>query len=116
MGYCGLNDFPHSITPALQHSITPSPQHSITSRFVNLVAKAKLLTPESRREFSRENHSGRPIARVARRDARARKKTRRDQRLFRSAAFGARDLSGNRARSEERRVGKECRSRWSPNH
>ena len=34
----------------------------------------------------------------------------------------ARDLYGiffediNRARSEERRVGKECRSRWSPYH
>src|SRR2546425_13358191 len=25
-------------------------------------------------------------------------------------------LSGGRARSEERRVGKECRSRWSPYH
>ena len=25
-------------------------------------------------------------------------------------------LNGGRARSEERRVGKECRSRWSPYH
>ena len=25
-------------------------------------------------------------------------------------------LSGSRSRSEERRVGKECRSRWSPYH
>ena len=30
-----------------------------------------------------------------------------DQKLF---------LEGERARSEERRVGKECRSRWSPYH
>src|ERR1035438_10658722 len=28
---------------------------------------------------------------------------------------GPADLAGN-ARSEERRVGKECRSRWSPDH
>ena len=26
------------------------------------------------------------------------------------------DLYGGHARSEERRVGKECRSRWSPYH
>ena len=26
------------------------------------------------------------------------------------------DLTGTRSRSEERRVGKECRSRWSPYH
>src|SRR3712207_7833644 len=26
------------------------------------------------------------------------------------------DLSGEASRSEERRVGKECRSRWSPYH
>ena len=26
------------------------------------------------------------------------------------------DASGNEVRSEERRVGKECRSRWSPYH
>ena len=29
---------------------------------------------------------------------------------------GAVDLAHLRARSEERRVGKECRSRWSPYH
>ena len=28
----------------------------------------------------------------------------------------AKNRSGNRVRSEERRVGKECRSRWSPYH
>ena len=28
----------------------------------------------------------------------------------------ARMLSAGRSRSEERRVGKECRSRWSPYH
>ena len=26
------------------------------------------------------------------------------------------NFSGNKLRSEERRVGKECRSRWSPYH
>ena len=26
------------------------------------------------------------------------------------------DFDGDRTRSEERRVGKECRSRWSPYH
>ena len=26
------------------------------------------------------------------------------------------ELKGNTTRSEERRVGKECRSRWSPYH
>ena len=26
------------------------------------------------------------------------------------------DIEGDRIRSEERRVGKECRSRWSPYH
>src|SRR2546422_8699878 len=30
------------------------------------------------------------------------------------AEFGRLDLLFNNARSEERRVGKECRSRWSP--
>src|SRR3712207_7187699 len=29
---------------------------------------------------------------------------------------GPRDLAQRRHRSEERRVGKECRSRWSPYH
>src|SRR3712207_7128228 len=33
-----------------------------------------------------------------------------------SVAAGARVLCGGRRRSEERRVGKECRSRWSPYH
>src|SRR5256885_5903508 len=31
-------------------------------------------------------------------------------------AFGADELDVHVARSEERRVGKECRSRWSPYH
>ena len=30
--------------------------------------------------------------------------------------FFARDIRGGLCRSEERRVGKECRSRWSPYH
>ena len=30
--------------------------------------------------------------------------------------FYARDVRGGLGRSEERRVGKECRSRWSPYH
>src|SRR2546430_16091569 len=30
--------------------------------------------------------------------------------------LAARQLDGARQRSEERRVGKECRSRWSPDH
>ena len=29
---------------------------------------------------------------------------------------GSANLEGSRDRSEERRVGKECRSRWSPYH
>ena len=32
------------------------------------------------------------------------------------AGFAAVDLVGALLRSEERRVGKECRSRWSPYH
>ena len=32
------------------------------------------------------------------------------------ALSGFRALSGQTSRSEERRVGKECRSRWSPYH
>ena len=32
------------------------------------------------------------------------------------SAFLAFSKYGNRSRSEERRVGKECRSRWSPYH
>ena len=31
-------------------------------------------------------------------------------------AFDACDVCGGKKRSEERRVGKECRSRWSPYH
>ena len=34
----------------------------------------------------------------------------------RMAAKGARDQDRHASRSEERRVGKECRSRWSPYH
>src|SRR5256885_16815551 len=37
------------------------------------------------------------------------------ERKARELAVYARDC-GAQARSEERRVGKECRSRWSPNH
>ena len=32
------------------------------------------------------------------------------------AATGEDIVESNRSRSEERRVGKECRSRWSPYH
>src|SRR3712207_9362276 len=38
-----------------------------------------------------------------------------DQLLFAFEEIEA-TLAGNAARSEERRVGKECRSRWSPYH
>ena len=30
--------------------------------------------------------------------------------------YGDNTITGNQLRSEERRVGKECRSRWSPYH
>src|SRR5256885_12308319 len=33
-----------------------------------------------------------------------------------AAGRGRAGLAGGKARSEERRVGKECRSRWSPYH
>src|ERR1039457_6561252 len=33
-----------------------------------------------------------------------------------SSSPGVRDISASISRSEERRVGKECRSRWSPYH
>ena len=36
--------------------------------------------------------------------------------LGRNSAIGARRVLGGPGRSEERRVGKECRSRWSPYH
>src|SRR5256886_10112610 len=36
--------------------------------------------------------------------------------LITSHVSGARLRRGERVRSEERRVGKECRSRWSPYH
>ena len=32
------------------------------------------------------------------------------------SCFGALSTTGKKYRSEERRVGKECRSRWSPYH
>src|SRR5579862_3151252 len=38
------------------------------------------------------------------------------QRLVTDLDGGARDAKPDVARSEERRVGKECRSRWSPYH
>ena len=37
-------------------------------------------------------------------------------RKMRLVADMIRGMEVNRARSEERRVGKECRSRWSPYH
>ena len=36
--------------------------------------------------------------------------------LFVRMKYPLSELNGNLARSEERRVGKECRSRWSPYH
>ena len=39
---------------------------------------------------------------------------RRQKRFAIAEALG--DLESNLSRSEERRVGKECRSRWSPYH
>src|SRR5256886_5347061 len=43
-----------------------------------------------------------------------------DRRRARTTGKGSRQLEppvgGNQSRSEERRVGKECRSRWSPYH
>src|SRR4051812_1506672 len=36
--------------------------------------------------------------------------------VFRERAFAIAAASAGRLRSEERRVGKECRSRWSPYH
>ena len=36
--------------------------------------------------------------------------------LNEAAAFSPRAVGSKQARSEERRVGKECRSRWSPYH
>src|ERR1035441_8131051 len=36
--------------------------------------------------------------------------------LSQDAGTGYLDFNKIKARSEERRVGKECRSRWSPNH
>ena len=36
--------------------------------------------------------------------------------LVRAIAYVATTESGEERRSEERRVGKECRSRWSPDH
>ena len=38
------------------------------------------------------------------------------KRLYGNALFRVRFSNGKRKRSEERRVGKECRSRWSPYH
>ena len=49
----------------------------------------------------------------------AREASRRSQCLNNIRQIGmaaANYLSSNRTRSEERRVGKECRSRWSPYH
>ena len=37
-------------------------------------------------------------------------------RKFGEAIFGADKVLSKKNRSEERRVGKECRSRWSPYH
>ena len=33
-----------------------------------------------------------------------------------NTGFAKVEIRGNECRSEERRVGKECRSRWSPYH
>ena len=36
--------------------------------------------------------------------------------FFTPASFGGKEIRPDKYRSEERRVGKECRSRWSPYH
>src|SRR3712207_8795789 len=56
-----------------------------------------------------------PRARVRLRCARARERARRPAPLSLTAS-PTRALSAAICRSEERRVGKECRSRWSPYH
>ena len=50
--------------------------------------------------------------------SKSRERRRRDLRRLHDARGGVRSRVGRRstARSEERRVGKECRSRWSPYH
>ena len=39
-----------------------------------------------------------------------------DRKIYRTDADYQRQYSESEKRSEERRVGKECRSRWSPYH
>src|SRR5690349_23862272 len=48
--------------------------------------------------------------------SRSSKATRRACRLTKASASAARGAASTRTRSEERRVGKECRSRWSADH
>ena len=49
-------------------------------------------------------------------NARARKECADPEACFARMSWAAADAADDAERSEERRVGKECRSRWSPYH
>ena len=51
-----------------------------------------------------------------RRPQAVRRRVRQGRRRARDSERGRHDLHAGQLRSEERRVGKECRSRWSPYH
>ena len=88
-----------------EHLVRGLPIENVAAGIVYYVLKDKG-TPVSLKEFSRQSKI--PIKNIVRTSKRAKKK------------FGCTDFNfiniDNIIRSEERRVGKECRSRWSPYH
>src|SRR2546430_1822805 len=70
----------------------------------NLVQEADL-TPNTIDGTSKDKYASRTI-----------KGVKSDRTSWQTAWMGLTGISGMSSRSEERRVGKECRSRWSPYH
>ena len=64
------------------------------------------------------DHAGIATEMVVERRLNAEGKTKSDigREAFEEEVWNWKKVSGNKIRSEERRVGKECRSRWSPYH
>src|SRR5574341_2492619 len=89
----------------------PSTASTIAAPIQNLIGRSSaeqpLRTHAEHQEQKHERHRRRP--------GRAQARMHEDDRL-RDAEDEAGEHHAGHARSEERRVGKECRSRWSPYH
>src|SRR5260370_42593513 len=120
--YCGVE--PRSLTAAARNRCLSEPHHSLTwpenwdptspPKFAWCAVRCARRSPESIRSHPlRRKRDGSPPAR-----ANSRLTSGKQRSLYGRPEIDPARLeeSTARLRSEERRVGKECRSRWSPYH